>query len=211
MWQIVLLGKHVGYFKQTTLWHSSTCLQWVRCSVHPGWFPPHYVADRHSPLDKIQTHSGDGLYTERHSQARIELEILPRCLLAVSCRSFHSGGGGGGGGGSKQSQFSNVPPESKLNTIKFNIMLWRQWGYLWNQDISFDRAQMWYFCNIFNFLGPGDAIWRWRSLSTPVQAMACCLTAQNHYLNQCWFIISKVLWHSFKDIIIWRCQSVKQD
>ena len=90
MWQIVLLGKHVGYFKQTTLWHSSTCLQWVRCSVHPGWFPPHYVADRHSPLDKIQTHSGDGLYTERHSQARIELEFLPRCLLAVSCRSFHS-------------------------------------------------------------------------------------------------------------------------
>ena len=26
--------------------------------------------------------------------------------------------------------------------------------------------------------------------------MACCLTAPNHYLKQCWLLISKVLWHS---------------
>ena len=26
--------------------------------------------------------------------------------------------------------------------------------------------------------------------------MACCLTAPSHYLNQCWLIISKVLWLS---------------
>ena len=25
--------------------------------------------------------------------------------------------------------------------------------------------------------------------------MACCLTAPSHYLNQCWLIISEVLWH----------------
>ena len=25
--------------------------------------------------------------------------------------------------------------------------------------------------------------------------MTCCLTAPSHYLNQCWLIISKVLWH----------------
>ena len=25
--------------------------------------------------------------------------------------------------------------------------------------------------------------------------MACCLMAPSHYLNQCWLIISKVLWH----------------
>ena len=25
--------------------------------------------------------------------------------------------------------------------------------------------------------------------------MACCLMAPNHYLNQCWLIISKVQWH----------------
>ena len=28
--------------------------------------------------------------------------------------------------------------------------------------------------------------------------MACCLTAPRHYLNQCWLIIRKVLWHSHK-------------
>ena len=26
--------------------------------------------------------------------------------------------------------------------------------------------------------------------------MACCLTAPSHYLNQCWLMISEVLWHS---------------
>ena len=46
------------------------------------------------------------------------------------------------------------------------------------------------------------AIRRWRSGSTLVQVMACCLTAPSHYLNQCWLIISKVLWHSSEDIII---------
>ena len=47
-----------------------------------------------------------------------------------------------------------------------------------------------------NSLGHSDAIWRWRSWSTLVQVMACCLTAPSHYLNQCWLIISKVQWHS---------------
>ena len=32
------------------------------------------------------------------------------------------------------------------------------------------------------------------SALTPV--LACCLTAPSHYLNQCWLIISEVLWHS---------------
>ena len=65
-----------------------------------------------------------------------------------------------------------------------------------------------------NSLGPSDAIWCWRSWSTLVQVMACCLTAPSHYLNRCWFIICKVLWYSSDDIIIkkiWRYQSVKQD
>ena len=47
----------------------------------------------------------------------------------------------------------------------------------------------------FNWLGPSDAIWRWRSWSTLVQVMACCLTAPSHYLNQCWLIISTVQCH----------------
>ena len=62
----------------------------------------------------------------------------------------------------------------------------------------------------FNSLGPSDAIWRWRSWSTLVQVMACCLTAPSHYLNQCWLIISKVLWHSSEDIIMRRFEDTNQ-
>ena len=61
-----------------------------------------------------------------------------------------------------------------------------------------------------NSLWPSDAIWRWRSWSTLVQVMACCLTAPSHYLNQCWLIISKVLWHSSEDIIIRRLEDTNQ-
>ena len=32
--------------------------------------------------------------------------------------------------------------------------------------------------------------------STLVQVMALCYVAQSHYLNQCWLIIDRVLWHS---------------
>ena len=40
--------------------------------------------------------------------------------------------------------------------------------------------------------------------------MACCLTAPSHYLNHCWLIISKVLWHSSEDIIIRRFEDANQ-
>ena len=49
-----------------------------------------------------------------------------------------------------------------------------------------------------NSLGISYAIWRQIYGSTLAQVMACCLTAPSHYLNQCWLIISKVGWHSFK-------------
>ena len=45
---------------------------------------------------------------------------------------------------------------------------------------------------------------------TLVQAMACCLTATSHCLNQCWLIISKVLWHSSDDIAIRRFEDTNQ-
>ena len=61
----------------------------------------------------------------------------------------------------------------------------------------------WYIYALYS-LGPSDAIWRWRSWSKLVQVMGYCLTAPSHYLNQCWLIISKVLWHSSEDIIIRR-------
>ena len=47
----------------------------------------------------------------------------------------------------------------------------------------------------FNSLWPSDAIWCQRSQSTLVQVMVCCLMAPNHYLNQCWHIMSNVQWH----------------
>ena len=62
----------------------------------------------------------------------------------------------------------------------------------------------------FNSLGPSDAIWHWRSWSTLVQVMACCLSAPSHYLNQCWLIISKVLWHSSEDTITRRFEDTDQ-
>ena len=46
---------------------------------------------------------------------------------------------------------------------------------------------------------PSDThIRRHRYGSTLAQVMACCLTAPSHYLNQCWWIASEVLWHSFE-------------
>ena len=45
-------------------------------------------------------------------------------------------------------------------------------------------------------LWPSDAIWWYRSGSTLAQVMAYCPTTPNHYLDQCWLLISKVLWYS---------------
>ena len=51
-----------------------------------------------------------------------------------------------------------------------------------------------------NSLWPSDTIWWHGSGSTLAQVMACCLTAPSHYLNQCWPIIRKVLWHSLEEM-----------
>ena len=53
-------------------------------------------------------------------------------------------------------------------------------------------------------------IWWLRSGSILTQVMACCLTAPSHYLNQCWLVINKVLWHSSEDIIIRRFEDSNQ-
>ena len=47
-----------------------------------------------------------------------------------------------------------------------------------------------------NSLCPGDATLWHRCWSTLAQVMACCFTAPSHYLNQCWLLISEVLWCS---------------
>ena len=53
-----------------------------------------------------------------------------------------------------------------------------------------------WFSDAVNSLCPSDAIWRYRSGSRLALVMACCLMAPSHYPNQCWLIISQVLWHS---------------
>ena len=80
----------------------------------------------------------------------------------------------------------------------------RGYNYTFQIIATFPRVQC------VNSLGPSDTIWRWRSWSTLIQVMACCLTAPSHYLNQCWLIISKVLWHSSEDIIIRRFEDTNQ-
>ena len=49
---------------------------------------------------------------------------------------------------------------------------------------------------ILNLLWPSDVKWWHRSGSTLAQVMACYLMAPSHYLNQCWSLISEVLWNS---------------
>ena len=61
--------------------------------------------------------------------------------------------------------------------------------------------------NSINTLWPTDAIWRHRSGSTLAQAMACCLMAPSHYLNQCWLLIIDVLWHSSESKFTARAQA----
>ena len=61
-------------------------------------------------------------------------------------------------------------------------------------------VKLWLYClsqqrHVINSLWPSDTIWRYVSGSKLTQAMACCLTAPSHYLNQCWLIISMVQWH----------------
>ena len=102
-----------------------------------------------------------------------------------------------------------------INTSEVVIQMIYAWPWLWpwphyfmvicqKPDIDIEQNP-----NSIGFksLGPSDVIWHWRSWSTLVQALACCLTAPSHYLNQCWLIIGKVLWHSSEDIIIRRFES----
>ena len=66
--------------------------------------------------------------------------------------------------------------------------------------IELQIMDQWDFTSVeCNSLRPSDTRWRQRSGSTLPQLMACCLMAPSHNLNQCWLIISKVEWHSFKD------------
>ena len=63
---------------------------------------------------------------------------------------------------------------------------------------------------MINSLWPSGTI-RWQgNESTLAQVMACCLMAPSLYLNQCWLIITKVLWHSSEGIIMRRPEDTIQ-
>ena len=59
------------------------------------------------------------------------------------------------------------------------------------------------YCLIINSLWPSDTIWWQRSMSTLAQA-------PSHYLNQCWQVIIKFLWHSSEGIITRRSADTNQ-
>ena len=50
-------------------------------------------------------------------------------------------------------------------------------------------------CMQVNSLRSSDVIWLQKSWATLVKVMDCGLMAPSHYLNQCWLIISKILWY----------------
>ena len=51
-------------------------------------------------------------------------------------------------------------------------------------------------CGTLSSVRLSEVIWQQRSGSALVHVIACCLTVPSHYLNQCWLLINKVLWHS---------------
>ena len=57
--------------------------------------------------------------------------------------------------------------------------------------------------NAINSLWPSDAIWPRRYWSAMITVMACCRAAPSHYVNQCWFIMNEILWHSFQGNVYW--------
>ena len=123
------------------------------------------------------------LWQLKRFEARIPLFKSLDCPLALAAAGMNQ-------------RFTRYPP-----VINHNLG-WCNWGL--NQITNIFQKIL-----PFNSLGPSDAIWRWRSWSTLVQVMACCLTAPSHYLNQCWLIISKVLWHSSEDIITRRLSKAR--
>ena len=85
------------------------------------------------------------------------------------------------------------------------IKLHTQWVSLLNQSdcwlnmsvtyITFETCYDPFFpCKIdINTMRPSDAIWCYRTGSTLVPVMTCCLKASGHNLNQCWLLLST--WH----------------
>ena len=137
------------------------------CSRQKWWLP----AGLHSLAD---------LHPNHH------LHHLAGC---VRHRSHWLWCGGGVSAGKWMSVFSRWS-QSVCQSINF-VFPWHSLHCSTNRNIS----GAWFLygaidLNMYiNSLWSNDAIWRHRSGSTLAPAMACCLTAPSHYLNQCWLII----------------------
>ena len=81
----------------------------------------------------------------------------------------------------------------------------------WLDDNFSWWTNMYFFTKFYELTNP---LWNGslslRTGSTLAHVMACCLTAPSHYLNQCWLIISKILWLSSKSIMIRRSEDTNQ-
>ena len=86
--------------------------------------------------------------------------------------------------------------------LEINLLLLLGWQNFKISRTVIDVVIRWLMCYIWStsiILCLGDAIWRHRSGSTLVQAMACRNKATSRYLSQCWLITSKVKWHLSTD------------
>ena len=93
----------------------------------------------------------------------------------------------------KQQKNMTVTYKTKVGSQDFDDdkFWWWQISYQFILAFCFKCAH-----TVINWLWPNDNIWWHKSRSTLAQVMACRLTAPSHHLNQCWLIISEVLWHS---------------
>ena len=88
----------------------------------------------------------------------------------------------------------NVQLQNNRALPKWPIYDERDFNYILSQQIlrNYLVVSLW----------SGDAIWRHRFGLTLAQAMAWYLMTPSHYLNQYWFTMNKVMWHSSVGIII---------
>ena len=100
----------------------------------------------------------------------------------------------------KQFQWDFVIMKSWKHQCNFNqnIMISIQENVFQNQNAICKMLTILFQPQYVNSLWLNDVIWshQCRPGSTLVQVMVCSLMALRHYLNQCWLLISEVLWHS---------------
>ena len=105
------------------------------------------------------------------------------------------------------SEITSVSIVCSTAQIKENIKALRHWplggestGHRWiplTKDQLTGKSFHWMTSSCVSYLNslwPSDTIWWHESRSTLALVMACCLMAPSHYLNQCWLIISEVIW-----------------